>query len=88
MHYRVFSREMLFKAAGLDKIPRNEYTQRRRQGIEHKGMPSFRGWKAGDLANERGREPRKGLTQRPSEEKFQEEKALSTESNKSRGGMK
>ena len=32
--------------------------------------------------------PEKGLTQRPSEEKFPEEKALSTESNKSRGGMK
>ena len=59
MRYRVFSREMLFKAAGLDKIPRNEYTQRRHQGIEHKGMPSFRGWKAGDLASERRREPRK-----------------------------
>lgn len=57
MHYRVFSREMLFKAAGLDEITRNEYTQRRCQGTEHRGMPSFRDWKAGDLANERGREP-------------------------------
>ena len=30
----------------------------------------------------------KGLTQRPSEETFQEEKALFTESNKPRDGMK
>ena len=49
---------MLFKAAELDEITMNECTQRRRQGIEHKGMPSFRGWKAGDLARERGRERR------------------------------
>lgn len=48
---------MLFKAAELDEITMNECTQRRRQGIEHKGMPSFRGWKA-DLASERGRERR------------------------------
>lgn len=49
---------MLFKAAGLEEITKNECTQRRLQGIEHKGMPSFRGWKAGDLASERGRERR------------------------------
>ena len=54
VNFGVFSREVLCKAAGLDEITGNACTQQRRPRIEHKGTPSFKGWKEGDPASERG----------------------------------